>query len=367
MKIGIITFHAAHNYGSMLLAFALQEAVKKLGHEVKIINLRIPAQNLMYANPIKFTHKLHIKTLCMHPGVFYGNLQKWNLFESFTNQHHQLTSRCMDLNGVKNVIKDENFDVVIAGGDQIWNMQCADFSIAYYLPFNMPEIKKISYAPSFGGGGNFKVDEYSVAIAGLLSDFDCISVREQQAAEQVSELIKRHVDVVCDPVMLSDRSVYDKMAGDSPLIKEKYLFYYSPFSTPEKEHIVLEYGKQLGVSVYTSNGEYYQCRGMKKFLKVGPAEFLNLIKYADMVCGNSFHLLAFCLLLNKNFIILSGADSRMENLLAKLKIMGHFYASSSEIPTELPPIDWKLINKILAEERAKGIEYLQNSIMGELK
>jgi len=30
MKIGIITIHAAHNYGAMLQAYALQEAIKEL-------------------------------------------------------------------------------------------------------------------------------------------------------------------------------------------------------------------------------------------------------------------------------------------------------------------------------------------------
>ena len=39
-KVGIITFHAAHNYGSMLQAYALQQTVLKLGYECEIINFR---------------------------------------------------------------------------------------------------------------------------------------------------------------------------------------------------------------------------------------------------------------------------------------------------------------------------------------
>ena len=35
MKIGTITFHGSHNYGSMLQAYALQEYVKKLLHIYK--------------------------------------------------------------------------------------------------------------------------------------------------------------------------------------------------------------------------------------------------------------------------------------------------------------------------------------------
>jgi hypothetical protein len=38
MKIGILTFHCAHNYGAVLQAYATQEYLKSLGHEAFIIN-----------------------------------------------------------------------------------------------------------------------------------------------------------------------------------------------------------------------------------------------------------------------------------------------------------------------------------------
>ena len=38
MKIGIITFQYADNYGALLQAFALKKYLQGLGHDVKIIN-----------------------------------------------------------------------------------------------------------------------------------------------------------------------------------------------------------------------------------------------------------------------------------------------------------------------------------------
>ena len=38
MKVGILTFHAAHNFGAMLQAYALQEQIRINGHEPWIIN-----------------------------------------------------------------------------------------------------------------------------------------------------------------------------------------------------------------------------------------------------------------------------------------------------------------------------------------
>ena len=40
MKVGIITFHRAWNYGAVLQCYALQQAIKNLGHDVKVIDYR---------------------------------------------------------------------------------------------------------------------------------------------------------------------------------------------------------------------------------------------------------------------------------------------------------------------------------------
>ena len=41
MKIGIITFNGAHNYGAQIQAYALQNYLKHQGYEVQIINYRL--------------------------------------------------------------------------------------------------------------------------------------------------------------------------------------------------------------------------------------------------------------------------------------------------------------------------------------
>ena len=42
MKIGILTFHRAHNYGAMLQAYALHKLLAKRGHNVEFISYRQP-------------------------------------------------------------------------------------------------------------------------------------------------------------------------------------------------------------------------------------------------------------------------------------------------------------------------------------
>lgn len=362
MKIGILTFHAAHNYGSMLLAFALQEALRGVGHDVMIINHRIYAQRMMYANPLKFNHKVYIKSLFTHPLLFFSNAKKWRLFEQFSCKHHRLTKLCSTLVDVEQVLKEEHFDAVITGGDQIWNMNSSDFSLAYFLPFDIPNMKKISYSPSFGGGGYFKPEHFGNSIKGLLQDYDYISVREESASQFLSELLKRDVCSVCDPTLLLDFTKYSELAGDRRLIQEKYIFYYSPFSTPATEKIALEYGKQMGLPVYTSNGQPSQCHGMKRLQDSGPIEFLNLIKYSELVCGNSFHMAVFSILLHKEFFVLSKADARMESLLKKLGISGRFIGTIQQVASGFSRIDWENVDERLQQERVFGMNFLAQSL-----
>lgn len=42
MKIGILTFHRAINYGAVLQCYALSEVLKKMGHDVFVIDYRQP-------------------------------------------------------------------------------------------------------------------------------------------------------------------------------------------------------------------------------------------------------------------------------------------------------------------------------------
>ncbi|MCI7617983.1 MAG: polysaccharide pyruvyl transferase family protein, partial [Firmicutes bacterium] len=40
MRVGILTFHCARNYGAVLQAYALQTYLEKQGHQVYVIDYR---------------------------------------------------------------------------------------------------------------------------------------------------------------------------------------------------------------------------------------------------------------------------------------------------------------------------------------
>ena len=74
----------------------------------------------------------------------------------------------------------------------------------------------------------------------------------------------------------------------------------------------------------------------------------NLIKYANITCGKSFHLLVFSLLLKKDFYTIEGdTDSRLNNLL---KISGllnrNIKITDISVKTQ-SPVDYESVEKRL--------------------
>lgn len=95
MRIGIITFHASHNYGSMLQAWALQTYLEKQGHQVEIVNYRSNIQRIVYHKPICFVNGdvalASMKRLLMYPQSIRPLYKKWHLFEIFLTDELKTT------------------------------------------------------------------------------------------------------------------------------------------------------------------------------------------------------------------------------------------------------------------------------------
>ena len=74
-KTAIITFHASHNYGSMLQAYALQTTVESLGHSCDVINLRTDRQKDLYT---VFTKRKGVKYLLKNGThlLYYPSLKR---------------------------------------------------------------------------------------------------------------------------------------------------------------------------------------------------------------------------------------------------------------------------------------------------
>lgn len=361
-KIAILTYHAAHNYGSMLQAFALQTFLSQKGFDVSIINLRKAIQKRVYAQTLDIKHpRSFIYRLLTNPVDSVTCQQKWSRFERFIRENLNVTKECGDETEVRTLISKDNYDALVVGSDQIWNTACLDFDKSFLLPFE-GTFKKIAYAPSMGPKSCFQSQTFEEMFSEYLPKFNVISTREIQSSKFLYEKFLLDCATVLDPVLLLKDDAYSSLYGEKPLIKGKYIFYYSPLCKKEYYDKAKQLSKLTGLPiVVTQRHEYYG--GAKTYYACGPKEFLNILKYSTYTIGRSFHLLAFSLLFHKDFYSIEGAaDDRMSHLIHHCDLQNRSVLVGDDIELLQPTIDYVNVDMKLDELRKKSILYLTNNL-----
>ena len=368
MKIGILTFHASHNYGSMLQAWALQYYLNAHGHDAETINLRTKKQQELYNYPLKpvsWKYKAYVKSLT-NPIWMYHACRKWQKYEQFLKENIRLTEKTYgNWNEVKADLPRLGYECIITGGDQIWNMICRDFSDSYYLPSELPGIRKVSYSPSFGGFLSKITAEQVAYIKKSLADYDHISVRESSMQDFLTGLLDNKKTVVAaDPTLLIDVSDYDTLMSEKPIVDGEYIFYYTPRRNVKAEKLARLIGKYYGLKVVTSFPHLLNNRGMETVPEAGPAEFLNLLKNATMMIGKSFHLVVFSLLFHKEFIAADGdTDARMKSILEKLGIKERGEVNEGNYKDiVLSELDYIQIDSMISEIRKESESFIRQAL-----
>ena len=364
MRTASITYHAAHNYGAMLQAYALQRTILSLGAENEIINLRTKVQRSHYPGVDEnlFVTLPHFLGWLLYGGPFSRLHRKYRLFESFLKDDLVLTKEYDD---PEQLSEDEiKADLYIAGSDQIWNTSQTDFNDAYFLPFVRTK-RKVSYAVSMGLKPNENVSEdYYDRIKSYLSGFEAISVRDEASRNLAAKLTGREILQHPDPTLLLDRDTWDRLSGDRPLVKGRYVLVYYPSTLRELDELALKVGRLKGMKVVITNktdnlDAFFH---MKKYLGCGPWEFLNLVKYASVVVTASFHATLFSLLFHRPFYVLDRPDARIETLLEGAGLIDRRVSVQTvgERISDVDRLDFASSDLHLGEMRQSGIDYLKN-------
>ena len=225
MRIGILTFHCAHNYGAVLQCYALQETLKGMGHNVEIIDYR-PEYLIKPYDVINFkrisspTILGQLKKCLLETVVLPKRLKRHKAFSRFINHKLNLSER---------VVEDKipiKYDVYVMGSDQIWNPKITKgFDAVYFGDFTYAKEnrKYIAYAASMAV---IELDEPSKCyLSNALSNFNAISVRERQLVPLLQPLLKNKIDVVLDPTLLVNPEIWENIARSSH-IKGKYVLVY---------------------------------------------------------------------------------------------------------------------------------------------
>lgn len=349
MKIGIITFHSAHNYGAVLQAWSLQKYLRQQGHEAEIINLRLPVIDNLYRLTYKsnkhvcnidivnkfVNHSLYQLRCVYHCWKNPGKREKYTKFERFINKELPVTREFLSYDEL--MAANLQYDALIAGSDQIWNgTMMKDISPAYFLQFANRDALRISYAASIGTD---KIpEEYQMIFDRYLRDFDAISVREKKAKEQVMNHTEKEVRVVSDPTFLLQKEDFEKIAKKSRF-SGKYIYVHNVHLKRYDDAlygVAEELQRRLGIPV-VHNWKKKIFANEKGHFTGGIEEFLGIISGAEYIVTNSFHCTVFAIIFHKNFITVPHYlhPDRMKNLLEELGISEHLIDNRKNFPKKM--------------------------------
>lgn len=313
MKIGFLTFHKEINYGANLQAYAFLKYLLENSFDAEIIDL---TSNKNIDRRSWKRKLLHFIKIILIPTSFKTVLKKKKFFKFQRNYYH-LSSK-MFLGDVSILSSNVNYDydVIISGSDQLFNLPLSEFTFSYYLPFN--HVYKFSYASSFGRKQITDIEKW--AILNYLPSFNNLSFREVTGYESVNSLVQlKERNIVVDPVFLLEKEKWLSLCKHSSK-KDYILVYFMEDSDWLKATIdyVCKIFPTYSLLVIPGTSEGIKIKNHHKTINTaGPIEFLSLFSNAKIIITNSFHGLSFSFIFNKMVYCCahSSKNARLENLL----------------------------------------------------
>ena len=254
MKIGILTYHRAENYGAMLQAYALRKYLLGLGHDVSFVDYW-PSYHVNYFKIFswdrfkKANWKGKIVYLLGATVWLCPRMTRSKRLQRFIHERLGVTGKPRYNENTK---ATEHYDVVVYGSDQIWrkqNMGGVGFDDWYFGAENVVADKKIVYAGSMGTVKTTEKDD--AYVKKMMQNFERISVREADLDSYLKGLGVASQQVI-DPVFLLSKEEWEAVA-DKKQEKRKYILFYNLLNKPESVRFAERLSKETGLPIKELN------------------------------------------------------------------------------------------------------------------
>lgn len=346
MKIGILTFHWATNYGAILQAYCLQEYLTSKGHDVSIVNYK-PNQ-----------YDYNWRQLLSHPSLWkslrkeISKLKKERMLDSFRQKYLITTQRCFNTKEVEVSIKD--YDVLISGSDQVLNPSFTTVgengkpSPVYWLAIGHEQLKRLGYAVSFGCE---KYPENATTIVKpWINGFNAIGLRENTGLNVMEQLGYQGAKTVLpDPTLLIGKRLFEQLGIEIPVKRESYTCVYML-----RREIEI-----LGDVRYID----------EKHHPLTMEQWLKMILHANQFVTNSYHGMIMAMFAHVPFTVLletgsgSGMNDRFYTLLKQVGLDNRMATTTDEALEILgQPIDFGKLDAAIEDYRNVGTAFLDKYV-----
>jgi len=347
MKVGILTFHNGYNYGAFAQVFALQECIRSLGYEVKII---------------------HYKNLRFTLGEYRHFLIRKSVFEILSNlikiRNFKRDFRSLALSSRTYELGKENreYDVVVFGSDSIWN---------YTNPLNPMDMgyfgvgvdaDKIAYAVSMGPDGYDS--DLPTPLLDSVCSFKAIGARDENTLDFSRKAgVKAPLEIVLDPTFLYDFASRTARKREP----EKYLLVYGYQFTQEHREATRQLAQKMGWELVSVGYENSWCE--RSMPTVSPFEWLEWIKGAEMVMTSMYHGTLLSIQMEKPFwsFVSPYRRKKISHILNLLKLEDRMVEENE--PKEFllerlsDPIEWDTLRDRKKRLVLQSMNFLRNSLI----
>ena len=356
MKIGIVTQPLHANYGGVLQNYALQQVLKRMGHDVWTIDYR----KYDWLNWADMAWRVLAHKLLGHKVKFGRTPAEQRQFEMplrrFVNRYMQLTvPRTKKF--TKHTVRRYALDALVVGSDQVWrpvyNYDIRDcfLKFAQGLP-----VKRVAYAASFGTDAWEFTKEQTAECAALAKEFDGISVREKSGVGLCRDRLGVEAVHVLDPTLLLQAEDYAALCKDIPR-RKPFVFAYILDKNEEKLQAIRRFAEQRGLPYYIKGAD--EGVSMDDTIEL----WLSYFRDAAFVITDSFHGTAFTINFNKDFYVFGNAqrgNSRFDSLLGQFELQDRII--KGKIPETNTLIDWYKVNQLKAVAITNSMEWLMKKL-----
>lgn len=344
MKIALLTIWREKNYGAELQAYATVQLLQNLGHHVEMIDIR-----LSDCRKGNINQKIYNLICGLTPGH--------RKFSRFWKKNIPVTKRYKTIDELQK--NPPEADVYMVGSDQVWNPDLTrDFSLLYFLNFGADNVKRVSFASSFGTT-TWNYPELKEPVLQLLYRFNGITCREKSGVSLLKkEFGLDSVNVVDPTLVLGDYSKFLKNVTE-----RNTLVYYPLFPDFELEDFSKRLAEAQGLT-YINNNEKKYILGKLEWNRVGVEEWVRNIAEAKFVVTRSFHGMLFSLMFHRQFAVVAtknGRSSRITDILNLLGLSNRFFDSVDDLSCSKiwdNRIDYLKVDQILSELRHLAFDNL---------
>ncbi|KHC90361.1 hypothetical protein Mc24_08374 [Thermotoga sp. Mc24] len=395
MRCGILSLVGRkynNNYGAVLQAFALQTFLKKMGIKPEYIdyhpNVKPRSSIIKYRlNKLvkRFRNdgvKVALKSIFEYIQIrvnkqIFRNLEKirQQKFDNFREKYLSFSEKSYtnidDLQISMEKLTGYHYHFLLVGSDQVWNPAIVSTNAlrAYLLDFKI-KVPKISYASSVGHQIPTTLEDYYKK---CLKDFDFISVREKQSAQEIEKILGYSPKIVVDPTLLLTSEEWAKIISPPNFqVRRPYIFVYDIYRSKDildaMEDLKTEYVNYTPI-IRLKKLRYRNCS--YTYYTEGPSEFLWFVKNSDFVVTSSFHGTAFAIIFKKPFYSIlwdkpekQGQNGRITYLLDELGLSDRYFVDPKEILRRGldTDIDWNKVHEKLNAMRRDSVKWLLNAL-----